>query len=158
MPSRRQTWSAAPGSRGNRRLLPGRHPEHDAKLQKSALGEFFLVLSVDSKPRERRCVKVGLLVDERQCSVRLQLLTVWNGPASAALDPGVRKTLTAYSPENQEAMMLGKGHATQLVDLLRQYDALRSKVDRGEVTGSEKKRAAKQMAEARSASATEQGS
>ena len=99
-----------------RKLLPAEHPGHDPKLQKTAFGEYFLVLSVDCGRRERTPTSPHLGLWDREPG----------GLATASIDPGVRKTLTTFSPENSESFMLGKGQATALSRLLLAYDSLLS--------------------------------
>ena len=108
-----------------RKLLPGQHPTHDPKIQMSPFGEYFLVLSVDAPRRQRNDVRCKLSVTP-DGTVKLGLRVDHPGFASAAIDPGVRKTQVTYSPENSESFMLGKGHATQLVSLLVAYDKMLS--------------------------------
>jgi hypothetical protein len=62
---------------------------HDPKVPKSPFGEYFLVLSVASRHRraERKPVHLDMV-------------------ATASIDPGVRKTMVTYSPENEESFML----------------------------------------------------
>ncbi|MDE2107164.1 MAG: transposase [Patescibacteria group bacterium] len=114
------------------KLMPSVNPDHDPKLQKSEFGEYFLVLSVNSMRKQRNHVKVGIVANEHETSVRLQLKVLNNGNATAAVDPGTRKTLTVYSPENREAMMLGYHQSNDLMKLLLQYDAIVSKLRKPE--------------------------
>jgi len=90
------------------KLMPLANPSHDPKIQKSRFGEYFLVLSIARQPvRERRPAHPGR-------------------GAAASIDPGVRKTMVTYSPENQESFMLGRGQATVLVQLLLGHDKLQA--------------------------------
>jgi putative transposase len=100
------------GSKQLAKLMPGSNPVHDPKVQKSRFGEYFLVLSVDARDRrmERKPANPGR-------------------GAAASIDPGVRKTLVTYSPENEESFMIGKGQATGLVQLLISHDKLQSRID-----------------------------
>lgn len=100
------------GTKQLKKLMPDNHPTHDPKIQKSRFGEYFLVLSVFARDR------------------RLERKPAHTGKgAAASIDPGVRKTLVTYSPENQESFMIGKGQATQLVQLLMGHDKLQSRLD-----------------------------
>jgi hypothetical protein len=46
----------------------------------------------------------------------------------AAIDPGVRKTKTTYSPDKEEAFMFGKGQATQIMPLMIGLDKMYSEL------------------------------
>jgi putative transposase len=113
------------GTRQLRKLMPGVHPTHDCKVQKSAFGEYFLVLSVDVERRARAPLRARLKAND-DGTVSLSLVVFHDKPASAAIDPGVRKTLVTYSPENRESFMIGKGQAKDIVELLIQYDKFQS--------------------------------
>jgi transposase len=89
------------GTKQLHKLIPDRHPLHDAKVQKSRFGEYFLVLSIDVHRRERAAEQRGGLV---------------------VGDPGVRKTLTTYSPDFRESFELGKGQASHLTPILLALD------------------------------------
>jgi transposase len=89
------------GTKQLHKLMPDKHPTHDAKVQKTRFGEYFLVLSLDVHRRERaEHERVGLVVG----------------------DPGVRKTLTTYSPDFRESFELGKGQASHLTPILLTLD------------------------------------
>lgn len=118
------------GTKQLQKLMPKRHPDHDPKLQRSPYGEYFLVLSVEGGKRERGPTNPRLGLADRQPGTL----------AAASLDPGVRKTLTTFSPENSESFMLGKGHADSLVALLLQYDDLLSCKSSPEVSAKERRR------------------
>ena len=130
------------GRKQLRKLLPGTNPSHDPKIQKSAYGEYFLVMSVDWVRRERRTVTANILV-KADGTVSWPITVHHNtsnyeGFAAASLDPGVRKTATTFSPENEEAFMFGKGQATQLTQLLLAYDKLLSGVSKKAGTSGER--------------------
>ena len=112
------------------KLLPGINPTHDPKIQKSAFGEYFLVLSLDWSKRERQAVSLKIKVNEDgtvSCPIHVNHNTsVHKGFASVSLDPGIRKTLTSFSPENKESFIFGKGQAMQMTQLLLAYDKLLS--------------------------------
>ena len=110
-----------------RKLMPGVNPEHDPKVQKSRFGEYFLLLSVPVK--DRRC--------ERRPAYP-------GRGAAASIDPGVRKTIVTYSPENEESFMLGKGQANQLVELLRRHDKLQASLD-GKINNNKKRELRQRM-------------
>ena len=109
------------GTKQLHKLLPDKNPAHDPKIQKNQFGEYFLVLSVDTPKRTRNP-------------------KIYKGYAAATLDPGVRKSLVSYSPENQESFMMGKGHANVLIELLIKYDNLLSKSYKEHLTAKEKMR------------------
>lgn len=117
------------GVRQLHKLMPNANPIHDPKIQKSAYGEYFLVLSIDRTPRERKPLGVKLKVSADGQAVSLSLRVHREvGVAAASIDPGVRKTMTTYSPDNEESFMMGKGHATKLTSLLVTYDRMLSEV------------------------------
>jgi len=109
-----------------RKLMSDANPVHDPKVQKSRFGEYFLVLALDAKPRERKPLHPGQM-------------------AAASIDPGVRKTLVTYSPENEESFMLGKGQATELVKLLLGHDKLQATLEGDGVSSKQRMRIKKQM-------------
>ena len=117
------------GSKQLKKLMPDSHPSHDPKIQKSRFGEYFLVLSVEA--RNRRMERKPAHPDKG---------------AAASIDPGVRKTLVTYSPENEESFSIGKGQATQLVKLLMVHDKLRSRLDTDkDISSKQKVQIKKQM-------------
>jgi transposase len=131
-----------------RKLFPGINPSHDPKIQKSALGEYFLVLSLDWSKRERNTVSLNIKVNEDgsvSSSIKVNHNTsIYEGFSSAAFDPGIRKTLTSFSPENKESFVFGKGHATQMTALLFAYDKLLSETSKKDSTmNSNERRGAK---------------
>lgn len=100
------------------KMMPGIHPDHDIKLQKDAFNEYYLVFSVDWKMRDRNPVlSVRMSVD---CKDKISLDV--NHFAAVSVDPGVRKTLTTFSPERNESFMIGKGHSTKMMEMLITYD------------------------------------
>ncbi len=120
------------------KLLPAEHPAHDCKLQRSPFGEYFLLLSVDVTPRQLKTenTRVGIQCDESG-GVKLQL----GIDRAVAIDPGVRKFLTTYSPDTAESFMIGKGLADELYVLLRRYDAFQSELaELGKATGQSESR------------------
>ena len=100
------------GSKQLHKLMPEENPTHDPKVHKSRFGEYFLVLSVAATDRreERKPVHPDKV-------------------ATASIDPGVRKTMVTYSPDNEESFMLGQGQASDLVKLLLVHDKLQSRLD-----------------------------
>jgi putative transposase len=67
------------------KLIPGLNPEMDCKIQKSMFGEYFLIITFKCKPKEiKKEVKNPV-----------------------AIDPGVRKYITTYAPNNKESYILG---------------------------------------------------
>lgn len=109
------------------KLMPETNPSHDPKLQKSRFGEYFLVLSVARQPvRDRKPAHPGR-------------------GAAASIDPGVRKTMVTYSPENQESFMLGRGQATTLVQLLLGHDKLQASLSAAGLTVKQRKSLKAQM-------------
>jgi transposase len=109
------------------KLLPGKNPTMDPKIQKDRFGDYYLILTrnVEKKARKEQDVKLILNVgDDGKISAQITTYT------SAALDPGVRKTLVSYSPEREESFMIGKGQATTLVSQMIIYDKLLSHADK----------------------------
>lgn len=109
-----------------RKLLPESNPVHDPKIQRSAYGEYFLVLGIDVRPKSRKTVRAKITVAGDGMTVSLKLHVDHPQFAAASLDPGVRKTLATYSPENEESFLIGKGQATDLSRLLITYDKMLS--------------------------------
>ena len=83
------------------KLIPGKSPEADPKIQKDRFGDYYLLLSitVPTKPLPK---------------------TVSN-PVSC--DPGVRKFLATYSPQG-EAKLYGNRWATTIMELALQVDRM----------------------------------
>ena len=101
------------------KMMPGIHPDHDIKLQKDAFNEYYLVFSVDWKKKDRKPLSVQISVDGDE---KISLSIDVNHFAAVSTDPGVRKTLTTFSPERNESFMIGKGHATDMMEMLISYD------------------------------------
>jgi putative transposase len=85
------------------KLIKSLSPEQDPRIQKTAFQEYFLVLSIQ--------------VNRREPKSPLKVVSI---------DPGVRKTLTTYSPSMEECFMFGKGQSTELMTLLVTLDGLYS--------------------------------
>lgn len=86
------------GSKQLHKLVPSYKPELDCKIQKSAYGEYFLVIPRTVKPKTQK--------------------TMFNNPVS--IDPGVRKFLTTYSMN--ESYMIGNRWTGTLMPVLLELD------------------------------------
>lgn len=95
------------------KLMPGNKPEMDCKIQKSAFGEYFLVIP-------------------RACKVKISNASKeYANPV--AVDPGLRKFLTTYAPNDRESFMMGNRWATTIMNKLVLLDnlySMRAKGDR----------------------------
>lgn len=107
------------------KLMPDVHPDKDTRIQKDRYGDYYLVLSIEKKTHVRN-QNVKVLFHEVNGRIKVE----FRFHASASLDPGIRKTLVTYSPENEESFMIGKGQSTDLIALLISYDKLLSKADK----------------------------
>ena len=126
------------------KLFPGINPSHDPKIQKSAFGEYFLVVSLDWSKRERNTVSLIIKVNKDgtvSSPIKVNHNTcVYDGFSSVAFDPGIRKTLTSFSPESNESFVFGKGQSTQMMALLVSYDKLLSETSKKDSTMNAKER------------------
>lgn len=88
------------------KLIPNAKPSMDCKLQKTAYGEFFLIVpyTCTAKPLVKEC----------------------SNPVAG--DPGVRKFLTTYAPNSREAMIMGNRWSTRIMSLLVRADHLYSEL------------------------------
>ena len=92
-----------------KKLMPGKHPIADCKIQKDKYGDFYLILSIKSK-----------------CEEKVKKI---NKPVSC--DPGVRKFLVTYSPDAQEgSTMYGVRWASVVFPLALQHDTMQSKASK----------------------------
>lgn len=89
------------------KLIPDTKPMMDCKIQKSAFGEYFLIVPYVCTPQKSTCNEVYNPV---------------------AVDPGVRKFLTTYAPNSKESLLLGNRWSTRLMEILLQMDTLTSKI------------------------------
>jgi putative transposase len=96
------------GTKQLHKLMPGDKPEYDCKIQKTAYGEYFLIIPYKSVPKPKK--------------------TTITNPVS--IDPGVRKFLTTYSPVNLESFMIGNRWSTRIMSLLLKLDNMKSKKDK----------------------------
>jgi transposase len=87
------------------KLIPDDKPKHDCRIQKDRFGDFYLVVPVDFEPQKRPA----------------DLTSV------AAVDPGVRKYATLYSP-NGDVVMYGHRWATRITELSLAIDKLQSEI------------------------------
>jgi len=111
------------------KLLNTTHPEHDPMIQKNKYGEYFLILIKSVERREKKAVRAKITVDPLTEHVTLKLTSGHHERfASCSIDPGVRKTLTTYSPENMESLMIGKGQSSQLMKMLIAYEKQQSEL------------------------------
>lgn len=90
------------GTKQLHKLIPSSKPEHDCKIQKSAFGEYFLIVPYtcygDHVPK------------------------VFNNPIS--IDVGIRKNMTTYAPNKGESLMIGDRWSSSLMPLLLKLDNL----------------------------------
>ena len=93
------------GTKQLHKLIPDDKPIYDCKIQKSAYGEYFLVIPYKVIPKN--------------------LKTEIKNPVS--IDPGVRKFLTTYSPTQQESFMIGNRWSTKIMSLLLKLDVEKDK-------------------------------
>jgi transposase len=87
------------------KLIKSIKPKHDCKIQKTAYGEYFLIIPYEVKSRP--------------------LPTIFKNPVS--IDPGVRKTLTTYAPNEKISYILGDRWTSELMNVLLSLDNLYSK-------------------------------
>lgn len=93
------------GTKQLHKLIPDDKPLYDCKIQKSAYGEYFLVIPYKVIPK----------------TLKKEI----TNPVS--IDPGVRKFLTTYSPTQQESFMIGNRWSTKIMGLLLQLDIEKNK-------------------------------
>lgn len=82
------------------KMIPGKHPLMDCKLQRDKFGDYYLV--VPNKVKVASPKRSGIV----------------------SIDPGIRKYLTMYSPDNYEAHIIASRFIDTLKPLLLQTDAL----------------------------------
>lgn len=92
------------GTKQLHKIIQGDKPISDCKLQKNAFGEYFLIVPYKCIPKQQK----------NDC----------NNPVS--VDPGIRKFLTTYAPNQLESFMLGNRWATHITQLCIQLDKLYS--------------------------------
>ena len=80
-------------------------PAFDCKIQKTAFDEYFLIVPY-------------------VCKQKSKPKNIFKNPIS--LDPGVRKVLTSYNPNNKESLIFGKDYTTEMMKLFIQLDKMYS--------------------------------
>lgn len=91
------------GTKQMHKIIPGDKPYHDCKIQKTAFGEYFLIVPYEC---------YGDRVPK-----------VFTNPIS--IDVGVRKNMTTYAPNKGESLMIGeRWSSTFLMPLLLRLDHL----------------------------------
>jgi len=95
------------GTKQLNKLLPKSKPEMDCKIQKTAFGEYFLIIPYICHQKKA--------IDPN---------TEYENPAS--VDPGVRKFLTTYAPNSRESYILGNRWSTRMMAHLFTLDKLYS--------------------------------
>lgn len=95
------------GTKQLHKLIPCVEPGHDCKIQKTAYGEYFLVVPYT-------CNRKKILSTNHE----------YKNPVS--VDPGIRKFATTYSPTNQESFMMGARWSTTIMKELLTLDTLYS--------------------------------
>ena len=91
------------------KLLPGDHPDFDCKLQKDRFGDYFLLLPKEANIAPKKPV---------------------GSEGVVAVDPGIRKWLTMYSPDQQEAVMVAPRFMEAIWPILYKLECLQSESDR----------------------------
>jgi putative transposase len=85
------------------------NPEMDCKIQKSMFGEYFLIIPYKCYPK---------IIKRKE----------YVNPVS--IDPGVRKYLTTYAPNDQESYILGNRWSTLITEKSIKLDKLYSKISK----------------------------
>lgn len=88
------------GTKQLHKLIPGYRPSMDCKVQKSAYGEYFLVIPYVVKAKEQK--------------------KDFSNPVS--IDPGVRKFVTTYAPASEESYMIGNRWTSTIMQVLLKLD------------------------------------
>lgn len=96
------------GTKQLHKLIPNTRPEMDCKLQKTAFGEYFLIIPYAVQLKKQR--------------------SMIHNPVS--IDPGVRKFLTTYAPNNKESFMIGNRWTKTVMPLLLKLDREQNKETR----------------------------
>ena len=86
------------------KLMPYIHPEMDCKVQKDEFGDYYLVIPYKVYVKDKP--------------------TKFLNPVS--IDPGVRKFITTYAPNNQESYIFGDRWATDVMSKLVTLDSMYS--------------------------------
>ena len=89
------------GTKQLHKLMPQTRPVMDCKIQKTAYGEYFLIIPYIIKSKEFK-------------------KTTYENPVS--IDPGVRKFLTTYAPNSQESFLIGNRFTTTIMKVLLELD------------------------------------
>lgn len=89
------------------KIIQDKHPSMDCKLQMDKYGDYYLVVPCKVQVQEKK--KTGGVV---------------------AIDPGIRKFLTLYSPDNQQAESIAANFMVVLKPLLLQADYLCGRMDK----------------------------
>lgn len=92
------------GTKQLHKLMPGNKPGLDCRIQKTAFGEYFLLLPYVIAPKTPPIIS--------------------NNPVS--VDPGVRKFLTTYAPNSQESFLIGNRWTNKVMGNLLELDSLLS--------------------------------
>jgi putative transposase len=114
------------GTKQLAKLMPNPKPEMDCKIQKTAFGEYFLIIpyTCHQKKEKNKSIEYGNPV---------------------AVDPGVRKFLTTYAPNSQESFFLGNRWSTRIMSHLLTLDKLYSDLAKEKDHNTKKKLTAKTM-------------
>lgn len=91
------------------KLITDKHPQMDCKLQKDRYGDYYLVVPMKMKVQSPK--KSGGLV---------------------SIDPGIRKYLTMYSPDNQEAYFIASRFIDVIKPLLLKADSLCGRITKSQ--------------------------
>ena len=89
------------------KLIPDDKPKYDCRIQKDRFGDYYLVVPVEFKPKKPPACLTSI----------------------AAIDPGVRKYATVYSP-NGDVVMYGHRWATRITELTHATDKLQAEIQK----------------------------
>jgi transposase len=92
-------------------------PVSECTLHRDACGDFYLQVPVQVQVQPKRTTK-----------------------REVALDPGVRKFLTGYSPTEECGLYIGKEMSKRIIDILKSIDAVCSDIDKKDISCVQRRR------------------